>query len=212
MVCADELGPAIPRTFPPAAGWSPDGHRIKAPLEYGRGTDKTWVYGALRIRDGTEVTCCAPSRNSDGWIRLLAMIAKANPRGPIRVVTDNLSSHSCVKVRGWLAGHRRIQQVFIPKAACWLNLAEGWWRLLRRAGVRRAVLCGQRRDRLRRAGRHRSAQRPRPAVGVGTTAATGPQPPPQVRVPPLRNAALVPRPATFALLRSAVASLRSRLH
>ena len=61
MVCADELGPVIPRTFPPAAGWSPDGHRVKAPLEYARGTDKTWVYGALRIRDGTEVTtCCAP--------------------------------------------------------------------------------------------------------------------------------------------------------
>ena len=28
---ADELGPVIPRTFPPAPGWSPDGHRIKAP-------------------------------------------------------------------------------------------------------------------------------------------------------------------------------------
>jgi hypothetical protein len=49
VICADELGPVIPRTFPPAAGWSPDGHRIKAPLEYSRGTDKTWVYGALRI-------------------------------------------------------------------------------------------------------------------------------------------------------------------
>jgi transposase len=133
VVCADELGPVIPRTFPPAAGWSPDGHRIKAPLEYSRGTDKAWVYGGLRLRDGTEVTCCAPSRNSDGWIQLLARIAQANPRGPIRVVTDNLSSHTSVKVRGWLARHRRIQQVFIPKAACWLNLAEGWWRLLRRA-------------------------------------------------------------------------------
>jgi transposase len=135
VVCADELGPVIPRTFPPAAGWSPDGHRVKAPLEYSRGTDKTWVYGGLRIRDGTEVTCCAPSRNSDGWIRLLAMIAQANPRGPIRVVTDNLSSHTSAKVRGWLAGHRRIRQVFIPKAACWLNLAEGWWRLLRRQAL-----------------------------------------------------------------------------
>ena len=132
MICADELGPVIPRTFPPAAGWSPDGHRIKAPLEYSRGTDKTWVYGALRIRDGHEVTCCARSRNSDGWIQLLHAIARDNPRGPIRVVTDNLSSHTSGKVRRWLARHRRIQQVFIPKAACWLNLQEGWWRLFRR--------------------------------------------------------------------------------
>jgi transposase len=133
VICADELGPVLPRTFPPVPGWSPDGHRIKAALEYSRGSDKTWVYGGLRIRDGTEVAFCAPSRNSDGWIGLLARIARANPRGPIRIVTDNLSSHTSVKVRRWLARHRRIQQVFIPKAACWLNMAEGWWRLLRRA-------------------------------------------------------------------------------
>ncbi|MFD8534489.1 transposase [Streptosporangium canum] len=133
MICADELGPVTPRTFPPAPGWSVDGHRIKAPLAYSRGTDKTWVYGGLRIRDGTELTFCAPSRNSDGWIQLLMRIATANRRGPIVVITDNLSSHSSWKVRQWLLRHPRIRQVFIPVKACWLNLAEGWWRLLRKA-------------------------------------------------------------------------------
>ncbi|MGW0590074.1 transposase [Streptosporangium sp. NPDC002607] len=133
MICADELGPVTPRTFPPAPGWSPDGHRIKDRLEYSRGTDKTWVYGALRIRDGTELTFCAPSRNSDGWIQLLAQIGKANRRGPIVVTTDSLSSHFSWRVRRWLLRHPRIRQVFIPIKACWLNLAEGWWRLLRRA-------------------------------------------------------------------------------
>jgi transposase len=133
VICADELGPVTPRTFPPAAGWSPDGHRIKAPLEYSRGTDKTWVYGGLRIRDGTEVTFCAPSRNTAGWLHLLQHIARTNRRGRIYVIADNLSSHTSGPVQAWLAHHRRVQQVFIPKAACWLNLAEGWWRLLRRA-------------------------------------------------------------------------------
>jgi hypothetical protein len=28
VICADELGPVIPRTFPSAPGWSGDGHRI----------------------------------------------------------------------------------------------------------------------------------------------------------------------------------------
>src|SRR6266567_2083672 len=58
-VCTDELGPVVPRSFPPAPGWSPDGHRIKALLDYSRGAEKTWVYGALRVRDGKELTRCA---------------------------------------------------------------------------------------------------------------------------------------------------------
>jgi hypothetical protein len=133
VICADELGPVIPRTFPPAPGWSPDGHRIKAPLEYSRGSDKIWVYGGLRIRDGQQVSWCAPSRNGEGWIGLLGRVARAHPRGQIRIVSDNLSSHTGFKVRRWLARHPRIRQVFIPVRACWLNLQEGWWRLLRRA-------------------------------------------------------------------------------
>src|SRR5436190_12420073 len=70
-VCTDELGPVVPRTFPPAPGWSPTGHRIKAPLDYSRGPEKTWVYGALRVRDGKELTRCAASRNSTNCISLL---------------------------------------------------------------------------------------------------------------------------------------------
>jgi len=64
VICADELGPVIPRIFAPAPGWSPGGHRIKAPLEYSRGPEKTWVYGGLRVADRQAVTLCAPSRNS----------------------------------------------------------------------------------------------------------------------------------------------------
>jgi transposase len=135
VICGDELGPVIPRTFPPAAGWSADGHRIKAPLEYARGSDKTWVYGGLRVRDGHEVTFCAPSRNTVGWLRLLQEVARDNPRGPIRVVTDNLSSHDSKSTRAWLEDHPRIRHAFIPKGACWLNFQEGWWRIFRRQAL-----------------------------------------------------------------------------
>ena len=70
----DELGPITPRTFAPTAGWSADGHRIKAPLEYSRGEEKVWVYGALRVRDGREITLTAPSRNTAGYLHLLQAI------------------------------------------------------------------------------------------------------------------------------------------
>ena len=105
VVCADELGPVIPRSFPPAPGWTLDGHRVKAPLDYGRGPEKTWVYGALRVRDGQTVTLTAPSRNSVGYQDLLGAVEIANPVGTIMVITDNLSSHTSASTRTWLTDH-----------------------------------------------------------------------------------------------------------
>jgi transposase len=132
VICADELGPVIPRSFPPAPGWTMDGHRVKAPLDYGRGPEKTWVYGALRVADGQAVTITAPSRNSIGYQQLLAAVEATNPDGTIVVITDTLSSHHSASTRTWLVGHPPIQHTFIPKGACWLNLQEGWRRLHRR--------------------------------------------------------------------------------
>jgi DDE superfamily endonuclease len=122
----------VPRTVPPAAGWSPHGHRIKAELDDSRGPEKTWVYGALRVRDGKELTRCAASRNSKGYIALLTDIEADNPSGDLFLVSDNLSSHNSLETRTWLERHPRIHHVFIPTGACWLNLQEGWWRLFRR--------------------------------------------------------------------------------
>jgi transposase len=132
VIAADELGPVMPRTFDPPAGWSSDGHRVKAPLTYSRGPERTWIYGGVRIGDGQAVTLCAPSRNSASWQAFLARLEQANPTGTIAVIADNLSSHSSLATRAWLAAHPRIEQVFIPTGACWLNLQEAWWRIFRR--------------------------------------------------------------------------------
>ncbi len=125
----------IPRTFPPAPGWSVGGHRIKNEVDYGRGPEKTWVYGALRPTDGQELTMTAPSRNSAAYQRFLQVVEEANPDGEIVVVTDNLSSHHSVATRAWLESHPRITHAFIPVGAAWLNLQEGWWRLFRKAAL-----------------------------------------------------------------------------
>ena len=50
MMGKNELGLGYPRTFAPAAGWSAGGHRIQTPLEYSRGPEKVWVYGAATWR------------------------------------------------------------------------------------------------------------------------------------------------------------------
>lgn len=131
-----------PRTYPPAPGWSPDGHRIKAPLEYSRGPEKVWVYGALRVRDGQALTLTAPARNTAGYLRLLDAVADANPSGDLYLITDNLSSHKSPPIQEWLATHARVHQVFIPVGACWLNLQEPWWRLFRTAALAGQTFAG----------------------------------------------------------------------
>jgi DDE superfamily endonuclease len=128
ILCVDELGPVTPRNFPPAPGWSPDGHRIKVPLDDERGPDKTWVYGALCVRDGQALTQTAPSRNTAGDLALLQALDQAHPPGTLYLVADNLASHSRGPIRDWLAAHPRIQHAFIPVGAAWLNLIEGWLR------------------------------------------------------------------------------------
>jgi transposase len=84
------------------------------------------------------VAYCAPSRNSACWQAFLARLEQANPTGTIAVITDNLSSHHSLTIRAWLAGHPRIEEVFIPTGACRLNLPEAWWRI-----IRRHALAGQ---------------------------------------------------------------------
>lgn len=135
MICVDELGPLLPRTDPPAPGWSPDGHRIKAPLDYSRGPERVWVDGALRVGDGRALTRTGHSRNTAGYRDLLDAVATDNPTGELFVITDNLSSHKSPPIQEWLAEHPRVHHVFLPVGACWLNLQEGWWRLFRREAL-----------------------------------------------------------------------------
>jgi hypothetical protein len=94
--------------------------------------EKVWVYGALRVRDGHELTLTTRSRNTAGYVSLLDSVDEANPEGDLYLITDNLSSHKSPPVREWLEAHPRVHQVFLPTGACWLNLQEGWWRLFRR--------------------------------------------------------------------------------
>lgn len=134
VVCVDELGPVTLRAFPFAPGWSPDGHRIKAPLEYGRGRNKGWVFGALRVEDLKSLTFTSRSRSSKGYLKLLEKIERAIPEGLIYLVADNLKTHKSAMVTEWLEGHSRIEHAFIPKGAAWLNLIE-LWRLFRRQAL-----------------------------------------------------------------------------
>jgi transposase len=132
VICVDELGPVTPRFFPPIPAWSITGHRIKSQLEYGRGTQKAWVYGGLLPQTGQTVTLTTTGRNSTAYCEFLALLEQTFPEGRLLLIVDNLASHTSQQTMTWLQDHPRLQQVFLPKKAPWLNLIEGWWRLLRR--------------------------------------------------------------------------------
>ena len=93
------------------------------------------VYGALRVRDGPELTCTAPSRTTRGDRKLLTRLDAAHPAGELNLVSDHLSrptSPTSGPIQQWLGQHPRMHPVPLPTGACWLNLQEGWWRLFRR--------------------------------------------------------------------------------
>jgi hypothetical protein len=89
---------------------------VKAALTYSPGAGEDLYLWRVWIGDGQAVTCPAPSRNSASWQAFLTRLEQANPTGAIAVITDSLSSHSSLATRAWLAGHPRLQQVFLPRA------------------------------------------------------------------------------------------------
>lgn len=111
------------------------------PLDYERGLDKVWVYGALCVRDGQVLTQTAAARNTTTYRTFLETLDRAYPQGDLYLIADNLSSHSSGPIREWLAEHPRIQHAFIPVGAAWLNLIEGWWRIFRRKAFAGASLA-----------------------------------------------------------------------
>ncbi len=74
-------------------------------MDYGRGDEKVWVYGALRVRDGHELTFTVPSRNTVGYLQLLTLLDTANPDGELHLISDNLSSHTSAPIQEWLGQH-----------------------------------------------------------------------------------------------------------
>jgi hypothetical protein len=180
-----------PAHVPTRPAWSPDGHRVKAPLEYSRGAEKTWVYGGLRVADGQAVTCTAGSRNSGNYQRFLELVEAANPAGDILVITDNLSSHTSLATREWLADHPRIRQVFIPKGGLLAASAGDMVATVSPSGAGRPMLRRRRRDHPGHQGRNPPAQPARPTVGLGSHATVTAPPAASLCLPPLRNPALL---------------------
>jgi hypothetical protein len=189
VICADELGPVIPRTFPPPPGWSTDGHRIEAPLDYARGPERTWVYGALRVRDGKAVTLTAPSRNSVGYQQLLPQSNRpTRPASWRSSPTTSPAIPASPPERGWRSTR--------ASARCSSRSAPAGSTCRRPGGGCSAgpPLPGRaspaRGDHPRHPGHDLPTQRPCPPLGLGPSTTLTTLPATRPHLPNLRNVAL----------------------
>jgi hypothetical protein len=132
----------------------------------------------------------APSRNSVGYQELLAAVETANPAGTIMVITDNLSSHTSLSTRTWLADHPRIQHTLHPQRGLLAQPPGGLVAAVSPRSLCRAVVCHPRGDHPGHLGRDLPAECPRPPMGVGPPTTIPTPPTPRLHLPDLRNGAL----------------------
>src|SRR5215469_4080216 len=127
--CLDELGPIAARRYPPGRSWSDDAHRPHFRPSYARHGYR-WAFGALAHRTGAVLVETTATRDTAAWLHFLDGLEAFTPPGAAFLIVDNLSLHWSVDTMLWNWGHPRFHFVSLPKAAAWLNLIEGFWKIL----------------------------------------------------------------------------------
>ena len=129
VICLDERGPVAARSHPPVGTWADDAHRPHYRPDYGR-HGYCWAYGALEHRTGEVFVATANTRDTASWLHLLDGLEAFAPQGNVYLVVDALPLHWTLDTMLWNWGHPRFRFVPLPKAAAWLNLIEGFWKIL----------------------------------------------------------------------------------
>lgn len=125
----DELGPVAAKRSP-GPSWSEDAHRpAHFRPAYARHGYR-WAFGALRQPTGAVFLETADTRDTAAWLRFLDGLEAFVPEGDVYLIVDALPRHGTLETRLWNWGHARFRFVPLPKAAAWLNLIEGFWKIL----------------------------------------------------------------------------------
>ena len=123
----------------PSPSWSEDSHRPHFKPSYER-HGYLWTYGALAHRKGRVLIETAEARNTETWLEFLDKLEGFVPEGEVYLIVDALPLHWTVDTMLWNWGHRRFHFVPVPKAAAWLNLIEGFWKILGQRSLARQGL------------------------------------------------------------------------
>ncbi len=72
----------------------------------------------------------AARRTTASWLHFLDRLESFVPEGEAFIIVDALPLHWSVETMLWNWGHPRFHFVPLPKRAAWLNLIEGFWKIL----------------------------------------------------------------------------------
>jgi hypothetical protein len=128
VVDLDEWGPVAARSYP-GPSWADDAHRPHFRPDYSRHGYR-WVFGALKHRTGEVCLQTADRRTTASWLAFLDGLEAFVPDGDVYLIADALPLHWTLETMLWNWGHPRFRFVPMPKAAAWLNLIEGFWKIL----------------------------------------------------------------------------------
>lgn len=113
----------------PGPSWADDAHRPHFAPDYAR-HGYVWAYGALAHRAGRVLLVVAARRTPATWLQFLDRLEAFAPDGEVYLIVDALPLHWTLETMLWNWGHPRFHLVPLPRKAAWLNLIEGFWKIL----------------------------------------------------------------------------------
>jgi transposase len=128
VIGLDDCGPLAAKRSP-SPSWSDAAHRPHFRPSYARHGSR-WAYGALKHRSGAVFLETAPTRTTASWLHFLDGLEAFAPAGDVSLIVDALPLHWTLDTMRWNWGHARFHFVPLPQAAAWLNLIEGFWKIL----------------------------------------------------------------------------------
>lgn len=106
--------------------------------EYVRHGTRTML-AALDIVTGKATTWVNKTRKSADFVTFMNKVVKEYPGQRLHVVMDNLNTHKGKAAQEWLAEHPEVSFHDTPTYASWVNLAECFFSILTRQGLKQAV-------------------------------------------------------------------------
>lgn len=105
------------------------GRARRAEFEYRRRGTRN-IFAALDIKTGRVLVQVTADRKVPRVIDFLQFIANHYSRGPIILISDNISTRFHRDVKKWMKRHPRFSFVFTPYHGSWLNQVEIWFGIL----------------------------------------------------------------------------------